>query len=341
MRSNRGGPFTLAFAVLFLACGGDTPGDTPVEPIEPIPSGPPDLSVEAIEASGSSVTRDGFLGLLFQVWNLGGGVGPASVVRFYVSSDPEISADDTEIGRVVTNPLEPLSGYDEYFRPTIPQDLGTHYFGACIDPVPGESNTENNCSTSIAVDIILPVPRGAVVGRDEESLTIQLSGRDQTRFELHRSSDNIAYALVNDGIAALDPPTILVDRGLRPNAVYYYKAKACEDQHCSEFSDPWGGLTEVSGDVEIPPTPTDFRGEKVVISGDNDDARVTWAPVPRATYYQIYQGTRLDAEVSAPHTSYYDGSPNEWIFGFLTTHYHMRACNKAGCSEPSEEVVVR
>ena len=56
-----------------------------------------------------------------------------------------------------------------------------------------------------------------------------------------------------------------------------------------------------------------------------DTAELTWDKVDGATYYQVYQSDRgneeLDAEVSAPGTSYRDRSPNS-ILGRLL-HYHL------------------
>ena len=70
-----------------------------------------------------------------------------------------------------------------------------------------------------------------------------------------------------------------------------------------------------------------------------DDAGLTWDAVEGATYYEVYQDADLDAEVSAPLTSYRDYSPNEFL-GFDTTSYKVRACNKAGCSPFSEVVTL-
>ena len=35
---------------------------------------------------------------------------------------------------------------------------GTYYYGACVDAVAGESDTANNCSASVQVDVLEPVP---------------------------------------------------------------------------------------------------------------------------------------------------------------------------------------
>ena len=42
---------------------------------------------------------------------------------------------------------------DESIRLQAPSSAGTHYYGACVDPVSGESDTGNNCSGAVAVTV--------------------------------------------------------------------------------------------------------------------------------------------------------------------------------------------
>ena len=214
-----------------------------------------------------------------------------------------------------------------------------------------------------------------VVGRSSNSLTVEWRGRGGYSYQvkacnsggrcsnlskggvyllphqLHRSfSPRSGYTSVAAGLT----DSRHVDQGLEPNTVYYYRVSACTDFKCSDLSDQTGGVTEAAGPVDAPSSPTGFRGEKVDVSGWTDDARVAWNAVAGATHYEVYQDSlappasrsyRLDAEISAPQTRYYDGSPNEQnlIFGwvFVTTNYKVRACNKAGCSDFSAEVTIR
>ena len=143
-----------------------------------------------------------------------------------------------------------------------------------------------------------------------------------------------------------------IDEGLQPSAIYYYTVAACNDSGCSDSEAVAAGLTESDGPVDAPSTPTGFRGEKIDISGGTDQARVTWNAVEGATYFEVYQGSRLDAGISAPLQPYcmgkggsggcyQDRRPNSSLFAFRTTTYKVRACNKAGCSSFSGIVTVR
>ena len=45
---------------------------------------------------------------------------------------------------------------------TVPATAGTYYYGACVDAVAGESDTTNNCSSSIEVTVFV-IPRPDLV----------------------------------------------------------------------------------------------------------------------------------------------------------------------------------
>ena len=147
--------------------------------------------------------------------------------------------------------------------------------------------------------------------------------------------------LRHDPVAARPDGSAFVDTGLQPRTIYYYRVAACTDYGCSEGSERRAaGLTESDGPVEIPSTPTRFRGEKIVIDWEPDNARVTWNAVDGATYYELWIGSdpshpfdRWKA-ISAPlEDQTYSSAPNRDFFGgYSLTSWKVRACNKAGCS---------
>ena len=163
-----------------------------------------------------------------------------------------------------------------------------------------------------------------------------------THYELSRSATAISnYQVIDSTVAGGH----YVDSGLEPETTYFYMARACDSSECSHLSRHVGGITEAEGAVDIPSIPQGLVGEKEVRWADPDDARIWWNPVPGATHYRIYQSGSLDDTVFAPSTSYYDNKPNETRVLFLfkefrSTEYSVAACNKAGCSERSESVVI-
>jgi len=325
---------TVIVIATAAACG-DSPTDLPKEG--------PDLIVFLPEIP-SHVPFGNNVRIRVEILNRGTHTAPAALVLFLLSDDQTITPDDELVDSEFTDTI-PVSG-----RTTVrgaaqppPDDFGPLYFGVCVEPVPGEMDPNNNCSSAVAVEIYLPPPRGACVGRTHESLTSRIaSSGGQRRYQIYRRhADAGNYSLLRE-LPAVDDVTEYLDaEGIEPNTVYHYYANACNGDVCSEESDEWAGLTEVAGPVDIPEIPM-VRGEKVVISGGTDKARVHWDPVPHATYYRIYQDSRdyPDGDRCAPATSYYDSSPNTFFGAYQTTSYRVAACNKAGCSDDSEKVTI-
>ena len=185
-------------------------------------------------------------------------------------------------------------------------------------------------------------PYVKVVGRSSSSLTLSVEINDATYFEIQRRAATTPGEWTDLG---RHESGTLNDHGLDPDATYYYSAKGCNSVGCTRYSGEMGGVTESAGQVDVPSIPTGVLGRKEDQFLAFDDASVTWSAVPGATYYEIYQGSDFDAEISAPQTHYYDASPNSNFLpiegGFQTTWYKARACNKAGCSEFSETVTVQ
>ncbi|MDE2876843.1 MAG: putative Ig domain-containing protein [Gemmatimonadota bacterium] len=84
------------------------------------------------------------------------GDGPAlsgTTLRYYRSSDATIDAGDTEIGTDAVPRLGPSQTSTRSLPVTAPDALGTYYYGACADAVDNESDTDNNCSGAVAVEV--------------------------------------------------------------------------------------------------------------------------------------------------------------------------------------------
>ena len=116
--------------------------------------GSPDLIVNRASVSESNPDAGAFFTLYAQVHNQGDGASAATTLRYYRSGDDTISTRDTEIGR---NDIVPLGASETWPPPSIglnaPTLPGTYYYGACVDPVPGESDTRNNCSAAETVTV--------------------------------------------------------------------------------------------------------------------------------------------------------------------------------------------
>ena len=115
----------------------------------------PDLYITALGAIGP---LDGSYptSLNAGVKNQGSGSSDATTLRFYRSTDATITTSDTELGTAAVGGLSPSGTSSHGIRDiTRPSEAGTYYYGACVDAVPGESDTTNNCSGSISYTLVL------------------------------------------------------------------------------------------------------------------------------------------------------------------------------------------
>ena len=124
-----------------------------VDVVEP---GVPDLEVGMPLVDDASPEAGGSFTLSATVTNAGDGVARSTTVRYYRSADATIARSDTEVGTDAVNALAASGTSAESITLTAPSTAGIYYYGACVEPVDGESDTTNNCSPSIRVDVVEP-----------------------------------------------------------------------------------------------------------------------------------------------------------------------------------------
>ena len=106
----------------------------------------PDLILLGPNVSKSSPEAGDTFWFIATVTNQGDERSEATTVRYYRSTDATITASDTEEGTDAVGAKGHHQGYAATIRLTAPSTAGTYYYGACVDAVPGESDTTNNCS---------------------------------------------------------------------------------------------------------------------------------------------------------------------------------------------------
>ena len=112
-----------------------------------------DLS--AIVATGDRrVGPDSSLTLDVTVRSQGDTASASTILRYFSSTDSTIDTGDTELGSVVVPELRVRATSSHEFTIDVPAVLGTYYYGACVDALPEEANTENNCSGSLLVEVV-------------------------------------------------------------------------------------------------------------------------------------------------------------------------------------------
>ena len=87
------------------------------------------------------------------VRNRGTEQAAATTLRYYRSDDGTIDATDTQVGTDGVSSLSAGGTSAESIRLNAPSVAGTYFYGACVDPVTGESNADNNCSSGVSVTV--------------------------------------------------------------------------------------------------------------------------------------------------------------------------------------------
>ena len=257
----------------------------------------PDLVVESPSVDDSSpLTGDPFT-LSVTVRNQGSAAADNSTLRYRRSIDSTISPDDTlEPSRSAVIGLRPGGTVTQQMPLDAPFTAGTYYYYACVEAVPDESNTENNCSAGVPVTVgAAPVfseggstersvaensAAGANVGSavratdaDNDTLTYSLEGTDEASFSIVSARGQIRT------VAALDHET---------RSSYSVTVKA---------DDGKGGTATIEviitvTDVNEPPT---VNGENLVTIFENEDLIASYSAIdpegPATTFTWSVTGT--------------------------------------------------
>ena len=114
---------------------------------------PPNLVVESPSVNNSSPDAEEMFILSAVVHNNGSGTSEATTLRYYRSTDATITTSDTEVDTDAVAELDASESTSESADLTAPSDPGTYYYGACVDSVADESDTTNNCSSSVTIAV--------------------------------------------------------------------------------------------------------------------------------------------------------------------------------------------
>ena len=206
-----------------------------------------DLVVASVTASDDTLEFGQSFDLRATVRNAGTGASTATTLRYYRSTDATITTGDTEVGTDAVGALAAAGASDESISLTAPSTAGTYYFGACVDPVSGESDTGNNCSGAVRVTASQASDEDVYVRH--ESLTI---GPGWVRY----------FGFVSGSCTDLTGSTVIgstdLDKGVR------YILISSKWQTRANSSDAWAdipGTSESSGRlcVHDPVDPGEYR----------------------------------------------------------------------------------
>ena len=254
----------------------------------------PDLEVGAPSVSDATPETGAAFTLSATVSNAGGGPSAATTLRYYLSEDATISASDTPQGTDAVGALAAGGTSAESISVTAPSTSGTYYYGACVDAVSGESDTTDNCSASVQVDVEAPpnLQVGAPSVSDttpETGAAFTLSATVTNAGDGASAATTLRYYLSEDAtISASDTPQgtdavgALAAGGTSAESIsvtapstsgrYYYGA--CVDAVSGESDTTDNCSASVQVDVEPPPT---YPNLEVGTPSVSDRAPVTGA----------------------------------------------------------------
>ena len=122
-------------------------------PPPPPPPGEPDLVVQSPSVNDASLNASQMFRFTATVRNQGGAQAAGTRLRVYRSLDATITRTDAEYIWAPVDALPASGSSDKTFPLSAPSVAGTYYYGACVDTVPGESDTANNCSSAVRVTV--------------------------------------------------------------------------------------------------------------------------------------------------------------------------------------------
>ena len=165
----------------------------------------PDLVVDAPTVSNNSPTaRQSFI-LNATVRNQGKGPSVATTLHYYRSTDATITTQDTALATDVVDNLSAGATSAETIRLFALSDAGTYFYGACVDDVSGESNTDNNCSSGVTVTVSASGGDSLFIaaGAEKEYTTSFLGGFSYSPSLLESITYGTVSSDIDDGLSGL------------------------------------------------------------------------------------------------------------------------------------------
>ncbi len=111
----------------------------------------PDLFVASPSVDNTTPETGASFTLSATVSNAGDGKSSETTLRYYRSTDATITISDTEVGTDAVGELSASGNSEQSISVTA--TVRTHFYGACVDTVAGESDRTNNCSASVQVTV--------------------------------------------------------------------------------------------------------------------------------------------------------------------------------------------
>lgn len=189
-----------------------------------------DLTIPAIQTNNYQVEKNKNITLTLKVSNIGNDNVSYGYINFYRSNDSVISTSDSYVSGVSINNITANNHIGVSSNLTVPNSAGTYWYGACVTSVANESNTANNCSNGLKIE---------VTERNVPKLSLsEFSLGANSPFELNKTV-NVSLVIANLGGKESEPNTA---------AVYLSSDNSLSigDRNIQQFSMPSVGANQTS-----------------------------------------------------------------------------------------------
>ncbi len=277
--------------------------------------GSPDL-VASVSPDSVTVAPGGSFEYAAAVRNQGNVAAPATRVRTFVSADSVVTTSDDEVGEASGVPaLGPGESASRAATFAVSASLapGTVvWVGECVDPVEGESDVDNNCSTAIKVavtgspDLVASVSPDSVAVAPGGSFEYAAAVRNQgtaaapaTRVRTFMSADSVVTTSDQEVGEASDVPALDPGESASRIATFAVSASASPGtvMWVGECVDPVEGESDVDNNCSAALKVTVVGSPDLVASVSPDS--VTVAP---GGSFEYAAAVRNQGNVAAPAT---------------------------------------
>ena len=277
---------------------------------------PPDLVVDMPTVSDDSPTAGTSLTLNVTVRNQGDGSSGPTSVNFYHSSDSTITSGDTKVGTVGVSGLEASGSSHESISLTAPPTTGTHYYGACVESLPGKSDPANNCSNAVAVTVLPPPP--TVTSLEVVEMKPLTSIGEKVQLSVNANMSDGSSRVVESGLVewqSSDPWVASVSEGIVTAAgggnatiTATYEGRRVEAPVSVRISTMSTGTVRV---IYAAPSDREFRADaSEAIAHAIVDLQSWYRRELGGLTFSIYEATPEECRMSQP-ADYY-GTGNAW-----------------------------
>ena len=168
----------------------------------------PDLVVSTPVADRNFLMIEDAFSLSVVVSNVGTTDADITVLNYYRSTDDSLSSNDILEEEEVVRSLGTNQGIANSIDINAPNKAGRYYYFACVDVVAGETNSNNNCSSAVVVEVLPPdlvvsapsVSKTSLLFGEEFNLSVVVSNVGRT----NAASSTLTYYRSTDAILSTD-----------------------------------------------------------------------------------------------------------------------------------------